>query len=204
MLQVRVNLLTADPLRLGDAIKYVEAEVRPLAESLRGSLGLALYANPELGVAVIESFWASDETVVQSGLIVGPSRSEAVRRAAGTVCVERYQVPVFEQHGALIPGAGLRLTRMDIEPSGVPDAVEAYGDTAVPQLADTDGFCAALLLVDEHLGRLISETLWQTPRALAASRSAAAALRVEAVESTGCAVRAVEEYGLVFNSVRKP
>ena len=27
MLQVRFNLLTADPLRLGDAIKYVEAEV---------------------------------------------------------------------------------------------------------------------------------------------------------------------------------
>jgi hypothetical protein len=204
MLQVRFNLLTADPLRLGDAIKYVEAEVRPLAESLRGSLGQALYANPELGVAVIESFWASDEAVVQSGLIVGPGRSEAVRRAAGTICVERYQVPVFEQHGAPMAGGGLRLTRMDIEPSRLPDAIEAYGDTAVPQLADAAGFCAALLFVDQNLGRLISETLWDTPQALAASRSAAAGLRVEAVESAGGAVRAVEEYGLVFNSARKP
>jgi len=204
MMQVRFNLLTADPLRLGDAIKYLETEVRPLNESLRGSLGVALYANPELGVAVVESFWASEEAVVQSGPTVGPSRSEMVRRAAGTVSVERYQVPVFEQQGTLMAGAGLRLTRMDIEPSQVEDAVETYGDTAVPMLADTEGFCAALLFADHNQGAMISETLWRTPQALAASRSAAASVRAETVASTGCAVRAVEEYGLVFNTARKP
>jgi hypothetical protein len=204
MMQVRFNLLTADPLRLGDAIKYLEAEVRPLNESLRGSLGVALYANPELGVAVVESFWASEEAVVQSGPTVGPSRSEMVRRAAGTVSVERYQVPVFEQQGTLMAGAGLRLTRMDIEPSQVEDAVETYGDTAVPMLADTEGFCAALLFADHNQGAMISETLWRTPQALSASRSAAAAVRAETVASTGCTVRAVEEYGLVFNTARKP
>jgi hypothetical protein len=204
MMQVRFNLLTADPLRLGDAIKYLEAEVRPLNESLRGSLGVALYANPELGVAVVESFWASEEAVVQSGPTVGPSRSEMVRRAAGTVSVERYQVPVFEQQGTLMAGAGLRLTRMDIEPSQVEDAVETYGDTAVPMLADTEGFCAALLFADHNQGAMISETLWRTPQALSASRGAAAAVRAETVASTGCTVRAVEEYGLVFNTARKP
>ena len=204
MMQVRFNLLTADPLRLGDAIKYLEAEVRPLNESLRGSLGVALYANPELGVAVVESFWASEEAVVQSGPTVGPIRSEMVRRAAGTVSVERYQVPVFEQQGTLMAGAGLRLTRMDIEPSQVEDAVETYGDTAVPMLADTEGFCAALLFADHNQGAMISETLWRTPQALSASRSAAAAVRAETVASTGCTVRAVEEYGLVFNTARKP
>jgi hypothetical protein len=203
MLHVRFNLLAADPLRLGDSMKYLEAEVRPLAESLRGSLGMALYANPELGVAIAESFWASDEAVVQSGLMVGPGRHEVVRRAAGTVCVERYQVPVFEQYGPLAAGAGLRLARMDIEPASVADVIEAYGDTAVPQLAGTEGFCAALLFADQNTGRLISETLWQSPQALAASRSAGAAARAQTVASTGCAVRAVEEYGLVFNSARK-
>jgi hypothetical protein len=203
MLHVRFNLLAADPLRLGDSMKYIEAEIRPLAESLRGSLGMALYANPELGVAIVESFWASDEAVVQSGLMIGPGRQEAVRRATGTVCVERYQVPVFEQYGPLAAGAGLRLARMDIEPASVPDAVEAYGDTAVPQLAGTEGFCAALLFADQNTGRLISETLWETPQALAASRSAGASVRAQTVASTGCAVQAVEEYGLVFNSARK-
>jgi hypothetical protein len=50
---------------------------------------------------------------------------------------------------------------------------------------------------------LISEVIWRNPQALAASRSAAAAARVAMVESAGGVIRAVEEYGLVFNSARR-
>jgi hypothetical protein len=203
VLQARLNLITADPLRLSDAVKFIEAEARPVAESLPGSLGMSLYANPELAVAILESFWASREALVQSGEMVSPSRDEAVRRAAGTVAVERYRVPVFEQEAPLSAGAGLRLTRMDIEPSRVGDVVEAYGDTAVPWLAETEGFCGALLLVERGTGHSISETIWRNPQALAASRSVAAAVRVDTVASTGCVTRAVEEYGLIFSSARK-
>ncbi|HEX4661975.1 MAG TPA: hypothetical protein VH307_31650 [Streptosporangiaceae bacterium] len=203
MLQVRFNLITADPLRLGDSLKFIEAEVRPVVESLRGSLGISLYANPELGVAIVESFWASRVALVQSEEMVSPGRQEAVRRAGGTVAVERYRVPVFEREAPLSPGAALRLTRMDIQPSGVADAVEAYGDTAVPGLAETEGFRGALLLADRDTGHLISETIWRNPQALAASRSVAAAVWVDTVASTGCVIRAVEEYGVIFSSARK-
>jgi hypothetical protein len=203
VLQARLNLITADPLRLSDAVKFIQAEARPVAESLPGSLGMSLYANPEPAVAILESFWASREALVQSGEMVSPSRGEAVRRAAGTVAVERYRVPVFELEAPLTAGAGLRLTRMDIEPSRVGDVMEVYGDTAVPWLAETDGFCGALLLVDRGTGHSISETIWQNPQALAASRSVAAAVRVDTVASTGCVIRAVEEYGLIFSSARK-
>ena len=51
---------------------------------------------------------------------------------------------------------------------------------------------------------MISETIWRSHEALAASRSVAAAVRVDAVGSTGCVIRAVEEYGLVFSSAWKP
>ena len=51
---------------------------------------------------------------------------------------------------------------------------------------------------------MISETIWNSPQALAASRSAAAAVRVDMVESAGCVIQAVDEYGLVFSSARKP
>jgi hypothetical protein len=33
-MQVRFNLITADPVRLGDSLKFTEAEVRPVVESL--------------------------------------------------------------------------------------------------------------------------------------------------------------------------
>ena len=203
MLNVRFNLITADPLRLGDSVKFIESKVRPLVESQPGSLGTSLYANPEIGLAILESFWVSRDALRASEQMVAPGRREAVRSATGTVSVERYRVPVFEREAPLHASAGLRLTRMDVEPSRVEDAVEAYGDTAVPWLADTAGFCAALLLVDRTTGHSISETIWRDAEALAASRSVAAAVRVDTVATTGCVIRAVEEYGLVFSSARK-
>ena len=203
MLHVRLNLITADPVRLGDSIKYIEAEVCPAVESQPGNLGMSLQANPELGVAILESFWASHDTLLDSERIVAPSRREAVRRATGTVAVERYRVPVFELEGPMPGGSGVRLTRMDVDPLRVEDAVEVFGDTAVPWLADTEGFCCTLLFVDHNSGHLVSKTVWRDSQALAGSRSAAAAMRVQAVDATGCVVRAVEEHSLVFSTARK-
>lgn len=203
MLHVRFNFLTADPHRLGDSVKFIESEVRPQVDSQPGSLGTSLYTDPEAGLAILESFWASDDAMHASEHTVSSSRREAVKRAAGTVSVERYEVPVFELEAPMRSGAGMRLTRMDVEPSQVEDAVEVYGDTAVPWLAETRGFCSTLLLVDPQTGHTISETLWRDEETLAETRSLAAAVRVDTVSATGCVIRAVEEYGLVSTSARK-
>jgi hypothetical protein len=207
VLQARFHLITADPPRLDDLVKFLEADARPWVESLPASLGMSLYANPVLGVAVLESFWASrDELLYNENHLsmVPPNWGEVMRRVAATVTVERYRVPVFERKAPRIAGAGLRLTRADIEPpSRVEDMVEFYGDTAVPWLADTEEFCGALFLVDRDTGHSIAETTWWTGQAMAATRSLAAAVRVKTVESTGCVIRAVEEYALVFDSARK-
>src|SRR6266481_2009592 len=194
MQHVRFNLITADPERLADSVKFIRAEVRPQVDSQPGSLGTSLYTDTERGLAILESFWVSDDAMQASEHTVTTGRREAVRRAAGTVSVERFQVPVFELEAPLRTGAGLRLTRMDFEPSRVEDAVEAYGDTAVPWLADTAGFCSALLLMDKRTGHSISETVWRDEQALAGSRGVAAAIRVDTVAATDGVVRAVEEY----------
>jgi quinol monooxygenase YgiN len=134
--------------------------------------------------------------------IIAPSRDEAVRRSAGTLTVERYAVPVFERERPVPAGAGVRLTRMDVEPSDVDDAVEVFGDTAVPLLAETGGCRSILYLVDYISGRTISESIWTDAAAMAASRSAAAAARVEAATAAGGVVRTVEEYSVAFSSAR--
>jgi hypothetical protein len=203
MLHVQLNLITADPRLLGDSIKFIENEVRPSVESQPGSLGLSLQMNPELGVAILESFWVSGDALRASERVVAPSCAAAVRRVSGTVTVERYAVPVFEQEAPLRSGECARLTRMDVLPSAADDAVEVFGDTVVPRLADTDGFCSALLFVDWNSGHSIMETLWRDPEALAASRGAAAAVRVDTVSATNGVIRAVEEYRLVFSSARR-
>ena len=202
-MHMRFNLITADPQKLGDSVKFIDAEVRPQVESQPGSLGTALYTNPEPGLAILESFWVSGDAMRASEHHLGPTRRAAMERATGTVSVERYQVPVFEREAPVRDGAGLRLTRMDFEPAAVEEAVEAFGDTAIPWLADTDGFCSTLLMVDGRTGHAISETLWRNSETMAATRSVAAAVRVETVAATGCVIRAVEEYGLVSTSARK-
>src|SRR6266536_2576052 len=183
MLHVRLDLITGGPLLLGDSIRYIESEIRPAVESQPGSLGMSLHADPERGALVAESFWASRDALLDSEPIVAPSRDEAVRRAKGTA-------------------AGVRLTRLDVGPGAVGDAIAWFGDTAVPWLADTEGFRGALLYVDWASGHLISETVWRNPQALAASRSAAEAIRRAAVEATNCEIGAAEEYRLMFSTAR--
>ena len=94
MMRARVNLITADPDRMADTIGYIKTSVRPAIDSMDGSLGLSLYANAEIGVAVLESFWASREALIRSEQMAAPRRTDVVRRAVGTVSVERYRVPV--------------------------------------------------------------------------------------------------------------
>src|ERR1700750_3144751 len=202
MMRARVNLITAAPDRMVDTIGYIKTSVRPAVDSMEGSLGLSLYANAEIGVAILESFWASREALIHSEQMAAPRRTDVVRRAVGTVSVERYRVPVYEREAPLDTAAGLRLTRMDMDPPRIEDTVECFGATVVPRLADARGFCGALLLVDRDTGRSISETMWASRKALAASRGEAAAVRVETVQSTGALIRAVEEYDLVFSHAR--
>jgi hypothetical protein len=203
MLHVRFNFIAADPARLAESIKFIESEVRPQVESQPGSLGMALYTDPEPGLAILESFWASDNAMAASEHAVMPNRRETIKRVGGTVSIERYEVPLFEMGAPVHPGAGLRLTRMDVEPAQVEDAVEGYGDTAVPWLAESEGFCSALLLMDPRTGHAISETVWRDKEALVDSRSLAASVRVDTVAATGWVIRAVEEYDLVSTSARK-
>jgi len=203
MLHVRHNLMTADPARLGDSVKFIANEVRPAVENQPGNLGLSLHLNPELGVAILESFWVSGDALRVSEHAVAPNRAAAVRRAAGTVTVERYAVPVFELEAPLRSGEGVRVTRMDVAPSAVEDTIEVIGDTAVPRLADTEGFCRALFFIDRATGHSIIETSWRDPQALGSSRSAAAAVRVDTVLATNGVIRGVEEYQMVFSSARK-
>jgi heme-degrading monooxygenase HmoA len=201
MLHVHVTVITADPRVLDDLIRRIQNEVRPAVESQPGNLGVSLHVSPEGDVAMLESFWASGDDMRTGQEVVAPALEEVAQRARRTL-TERYEVPVFEVEGHLGAGEGVRRTPMDLEPSQAEDAVAWYGDTAVPWLSDTGGFCGALLYVDWTSGHLISETVWRDAQAFTASRGTAEAIHTAAVEATGCVTGPVAEYRLVFSSAR--
>jgi hypothetical protein len=140
---VHVSRISGDPLRLSDAVSYLASEVRPAVERQHGSLGTALLISPEAGAARFESFWAPGSPLARDETRDETSVREAARRAGGTVTAERYEVLVFERTEPLDAGRWVRMTPMDAGPSQrakIEDTVTWYGDTAVPQLADTNGF----------------------------------------------------------------
>ena len=206
MMHVRVILITTDPRVLAGCVAYLEREVRPVVESQPGSLGLSLLAGQKPGVAIVESFWATHdhERVWAAGETEALVRAELARRTGRPVTPEDYQVAVFEREASLRSGKAVRLTRLEVKPIGAADVVEVFGDTAVPRLAGTPGFCGALLFADPARGRLISETVWRDPQARTASPSVAEMIRAEVLDDEDCEVRAVEDYSLVFSSAQKP
>ena len=204
MLHVRLSQITAGTLALDGCIKYIEGDVRPALESQPGNLGLLLLALPEPGVAIMESFWASQLELQASENTDRILRGELARRASGPVTVEHYEVVIFEREARLRGRQTVRLTRMEIKPSGVDDVIDVFGDTVVPSLAGTPGFCSALLFADPASGRLISETVWRDAQTQAAGPSVAAIIRANVLDEDNCEIRAVEDYMLVYNWVRAP
>ena len=200
MMHVMFSLISADPRVLAGCIGYLKDEARPVLESQHGSLGVSLLEGP--GAVISESFWATHEALWLSQETDAELRGELARRVQRPVAAKDYQVAVFERESP--PGQAVRLTRVEVKPAAVPDVVHVYGDTAVPWLADTPGFCETLLFADPGGGELISQTGWRDPAAQAASPSVAEMIRSNVLADDDCQIRAVEDYHLVFCSARKP
>jgi hypothetical protein len=160
-------------------------------------------ADREEGDAIFGSVWASSLLMSASEETEGPLRIELAKRAGGPVTVDDYEIAIFEQEAQLRNGQAARLTQIQVKPSQALDVIEVIGDIAVPSLAETPGFCGALLFAHPESGRLISETVWRDPGARAAAPSVAAIIRAE-VPDEGGEIRAVADYNLVFNSMREP
>jgi limonene-1,2-epoxide hydrolase/heme-degrading monooxygenase HmoA len=96
----------------------------------------------------------------------------------------------------------VRITRLDCARANVDAAVEEFRNTAVPAIMGMPGLCSAHVMVDRTTGRCIVATAWDDMNAMAASRSDTARLRASMAAVTHLQVRSVEEYRLVFSSVR--
>jgi quinol monooxygenase YgiN len=204
MMQIRLSRIAAEPSALDGCLAYIEDEARPALEILRGSLGISVLADREEGAAIFGSVWASSHLMSASEETEAPLRSELAKRAGGPVTAEEYEIAVFLQEAQPQSGQAVRLTRIQVKPSQALDVIEVVGDIAVPSLAETSGFCGALLFADPESGRLISQTVWQDPQARTAAPSVAAIIRAEVPDEAGSEIRAVADYSLVFSSIREP
>jgi quinol monooxygenase YgiN len=203
MMHIRLSRIAAEPPALDEWVAHIEREVLPALESVRGSLGISVLADGEEGATIFGSVWASSLEMSASEETEGPLRVELAKRAGGPVTVEDYEIAVFEQAAPPRGGQAVRLTRIQVKPSHALDTIDVVGDIAVPSLAETPGFCAALLFADPGSGRLISQTVWRDPSARAAAPSVAAIIRAEMPDEANREIRAVADYRLVFSTIQE-
>jgi len=201
-MHVRVNMMAGDPARLDEAIRYLQGTVRPHVEGQHGSRGLACLTNASLGVCMVASYWDTSDAMAASEHAVQVSRKEMTEIMGGMVTVEHYQVPVFIRRSRPPEGAGVRLTRIECPPAAIDGLIQEFRTSSGPAVMDMDGLCSAHLLVDRVTGRCIVISAWQDAAALAASRAATARLRADVADRTHAQIRGIEEYKLVFSSVR--
>jgi hypothetical protein len=201
-MHVRFTLMTLDPDRIDHVVAYLESDGCSRIESDPGNRGMSLQVDPDLAVAAVETLWVSHDAMRESERFEAGVRDQVIHLGVGTASVQRYRLASVSKTGREHAGAGVRLTQYETDPAALDDAIAGYEDTAVPWLTETDGFVSAALLVDRRSGRQVSQTVWRDVEALAKSRSAAAAIRVDAVAATGSAVVALDEYVLVFRSAR--
>jgi hypothetical protein len=201
-MHLRLTMLTADPLKFGEATDFIERDARPLIEAEPGNVGMSLKVKETLGVALVETFWVSGDAMRESDRNVRATRVEAAHRANATLSVESFQVASLVRTASWERGNGVRVTRLCARPAELDKMVATYEDTALPWRTETDGFRGAVLLAHPRTGETISETLWEDEEALVGSRSAAAGIRVDTVNATDTTVKGLEEYTQVFNSVR--
>ena len=200
---VRMYTLAGDPARLVEATTYLEDKVRPQVEAQLGSRGMAVSSKADLGVCLVSTYWDSADAMAASERAVEVPHKELTDVMSGTVAAEEYEVPVFIRQSRPGPGAGVRLTRVDGEPSQMSAAVEEFRHHVGPALLDMPGLCSAQFLVERGTGHCVVISTWEDMDLMASIRSQAAALRADVAALTRAQVRSVEEYMLNFSTVRE-
>lgn len=196
----RLTLHTADPDRLGEVISHYEHDVRTVFTHEPGSRGMSVLVNDDLGVVLVEAYWATEKEMRSNdATFVRPVHDAAFFGA--TVSIEHYEVARFVHVAPARPGAAVTLTRLDSEPTRLDDVRGAYDNLAIGPLAASDGFSTAVVFVDHQSGRAVIETIWRDVQALVAGRSLAAARRLEAVKGGNVTVRGIDQYRLDYHSV---
>jgi hypothetical protein len=204
MLHIRLSHISGDRDALDECAAYIQGDGRMVIQSQPGSLGLALEAGHVPAGMLLGSLWATATAAEAAEETESSVRGELASWAQGPVAVRDYQVLIFEQEAQLRRGQAIRLTRLEAKPSFVDDVVEAVGDTAVPMLAGTPGFRAAMLFADPDSGQLISQTVWGDAHSRSTGPDVGAVIRAEVLADAALEVSAVEDYDLVFSSLRVP
>ncbi|MBT2489209.1 hypothetical protein J7E96_11885 [Streptomyces sp. ISL-96] len=201
---VRTTYATGDPAKLDSVADALSTEAPRLLSERPGYRGMGLFVDRELGKLLVGSWWEDEESRRTSDEALRERRAELIAPFAHSVATDNWEAAVVSRPEALEPGAWFRLVRLEFEPPDADLLVETFRDTALPKLRGIPGFAGGSLLIDRAKGRATVGAFYTDRNALAASRSAVAAVRAEATAKARVITRSIEEFEVVLTQVIRP
>ncbi|MCZ0982632.1 antibiotic biosynthesis monooxygenase [Streptomyces diastatochromogenes] len=194
---VRTIYAIGDPAKVDACVDALREEAPRALAGQPGYRGFALFTDRELGKVLTGSWWESEQALRNSDEQLRERRAAMLAPFANTVTVDSWEAAVFTPPVQVGPGAGFRLTRFEIDPSGADLLVETFRGTTLPTLRAIEGFETAAMLLDRTGGRGSVGVIYADRAALAASRGKQSAARGDAVTTTGVSIRSFEEFEVV-------
>ncbi|WP_282696539.1 antibiotic biosynthesis monooxygenase [Streptomyces sp. CC208A] len=194
---VRTIYAIGDPAQLGACVDALREEAPRALAGQPGYRGFGLFTDRELGKILTGSWWESEQALRNSDDQLKERRATMLAPFANTVTVDSWEAAVFTSPVQVGPGAAFRLTRFDVDPSGVDLLVETFRGATLPKVRAIAGFETASMLLDRVRGRGLVGVVYADQAALAASRGKQSAARGEAVATTGVSICGLEEFEVV-------
>lgn len=198
----RYTTLRGDPDKIEAAVEYVDGEARAAVEATPGNLGFGVAADLTGGLLIGASYWDSRESMTHAESALAGSRARAASTAGGAMTMERFEVVAGFRHSIPARGALLRLSRFQVEPARVDEAITSMREGSVPRVKGADGLCSFQLLFDRDSGHGMVVSSWETLAAADAFWPTAEQLRGRAADHAGVRFFDVENFTVIRTSVR--
>ncbi|MGW1714587.1 hypothetical protein [Streptomyces sp. NPDC002156] len=199
---VRAVYATGDPANIDTAIEGLNTEGRELVAQQPGFRGFGIFVDRELGKLLASSWWETEEARRNSDEALRERRAALLERFAATTTTENFEAVVVHQVRQPEAGAGLRITRVEFDPSDADLFAETFRATVIPKLETLPGLARASLLLNRDRGRGLVAAVFADRESLAASRAGQAAARHEGAAKAHVTVTGLEEFEVVFSDVR--
>jgi heme-degrading monooxygenase HmoA len=182
---VRYITVRGDPSKLDAAIDYVDGEARAAVEGTEGKRGFAVVVDADGGRLIGASYWDTAESMRAAEEKLADARVAAREAMDGETSIERFEVALGFRHSIPALGAVVRLSRLEVDPARVDEAISLMREEIVPRVKGAEGLCSLQLLMDRQTGAGMVVTAWKSQEAASAFWPTAERLRAQASDRVG-------------------
>jgi len=201
----RTTEVQGDPARIDDGIAVVRDEVFPAVSQMDGCVGMSLLVSRESGRCVATTAWQSEDAMRASAEKVMPLRHRAEESLGSRGSeVHQWDVAVVHRDHAVPQGACARLTWLSGDPAMADRMLATYRMAVLPRLEEMEGVCSASMMIDREAARGVGTVVFDSRRAMEASRGQAQSIRDRVAGEMGASVDRVEEMEMAFAHLHLP